>query len=199
MNGDIGFYTIKPDQMQVVMPFLILACIPLFETVVYPILRKIGIRRPLQKMVLGGMLASVSFLFSALVQFEIDSSTEKSMSMLWLLPQNLALSAAEVMFTITGLAFSYQQAPERIKSATMALWMTTGGFGNLIVLSVAQFIHFDSQAHEFLLFSGLMFVDMLIFMVLAYNYKNSTRIELDFKEAGNLEQYVPLKTPEEKL
>lgn len=29
-----------------------------------------------------------------------------------------------------------------------------------------------SQAHEFFLFAGLMFVDMIIFMILAYRYKS---------------------------
>lgn len=54
MNGDLGFYTILPDQMQVVNPFLILAFIPLYEVVFYPLLNLIGIRRPLQKITLGG-------------------------------------------------------------------------------------------------------------------------------------------------
>ena len=40
MNGDIGTYTIKPDQMSVVNPLLILILIPLFESVMYPSFKK---------------------------------------------------------------------------------------------------------------------------------------------------------------
>lgn len=50
MNGDIGFYTIKADQMQFVNPFLVLTITPLFEFAIYPLLTKIGIQTPLQKM-----------------------------------------------------------------------------------------------------------------------------------------------------
>ena len=40
MNGDIGFYTIKPDQMSVINPLLVILFIPLFEAVVYPGFKK---------------------------------------------------------------------------------------------------------------------------------------------------------------
>ncbi len=40
MNGVLGPYTIKPDQMSLVNPLCILAFIPLFESVVYPGLEK---------------------------------------------------------------------------------------------------------------------------------------------------------------
>lgn len=53
MDGDVGFYTIKPDQMQVVNPLLILIFIPLYEVAFYPVLNLIGVRRPLQKLTGG--------------------------------------------------------------------------------------------------------------------------------------------------
>jgi solute carrier family 15 oligopeptide transporter 1 len=40
MNGDIGSYTIKPDQMPVTNPLLVILFIPLFESVVYPCFKK---------------------------------------------------------------------------------------------------------------------------------------------------------------
>lgn len=61
----------KPDQMQVINPLLVLLFIPVFETVVYPMLAKIGIRKPLQKISLGGLLAALAFVLSAAVQNKI--------------------------------------------------------------------------------------------------------------------------------
>lgn len=58
----------KPDQMQVMNPLLVLLFIPFFEGVVYPIIGKIGIRKPLQKIALGGFLAALAFIISAVVQ-----------------------------------------------------------------------------------------------------------------------------------
>lgn len=74
MSGDIGFMTIKPDQMQVVNPLLILVFIPLYEVVFYPLLSKIGIRRPLQKLTIGGILAGVAFLISAFVEITLQKT-----------------------------------------------------------------------------------------------------------------------------
>lgn len=365
MNGDIGFYNIKPDQMQVVNPFLILTFIPLYEAVFYPLLAIVGIKRPLQKLTLGGIFAGIAFFLSAAVEIkleetypvmpganeaqlrifngfpcnytgaieglnkinlgpygyfeekhievnaakmnthpytftlagsnvdncpnvitgsyklesaksrsvflsgatpseqdaydeepnksrtgdpvvriliaagslkkyilysqdgieryasdsknrstftvpggdykivlngkEISERTLKmgsvstvvfretgtdaydeawhevapanSMNMLWLLPQYIVMTLGEVMFSVTGLSFSYAQAPESMKSVLQACWLLAVAIGNVIVMIIAGSRLFSSQVHEFLLFAILMLVDMLLFMVLAYYYK----------------------------
>lgn len=74
MDGDLGFYTIKPDQMQVVNPLLILVFIPLYEVAFYPVLNLLGIRRPLQKIALGGVLAGVAFLCSMFVEINLEKT-----------------------------------------------------------------------------------------------------------------------------
>ncbi|KAL7030445.1 hypothetical protein ACKWTF_006659 [Chironomus riparius] len=72
MDGDLGWFTIKPDQMQVINPFLILTFIPLYELLFYPLLSLIGIRRPLQKITLGGIFAGVAFILSMVVEIAIE-------------------------------------------------------------------------------------------------------------------------------
>ena len=73
MNGQLGSWTIKPDQMQVINPFLILAMIPMFETVVYPLLSKCHLlEKPLQRITVGGFLAALAFIVSALVEFQLE-------------------------------------------------------------------------------------------------------------------------------
>lgn len=194
MNGDLGFYEIKPDQMQMVNPLLILAFIPLFDSLIYPLLSRIGLRRPLQKLTLGGILAGIAFLLSALVQFQIESSAANSINMLWLVPQYVVMTMGEVMFSVTGLSFSYEQAPESMKSVVTSFWLLTVAFGNLIFIFVAEFQIFETRSYEILLFSGLMFLDMLIFVALAYRYKSSQpNPELESKELN-----IPLSTLEEK-
>ena len=73
MDGELWGYTIKPDQMQVINPLLILGFIPIFDCIIYPMLSTIGIRRPLQKLTLGGLLAAVAFVASALVELKIEA------------------------------------------------------------------------------------------------------------------------------
>lgn len=77
MDGNIGFYTILPDQMQVLETFIYLACIPLFQYVVYPIFNKLNfLRRPLQKIIAGGFLLAASFVMSAFISMSLESSAE---------------------------------------------------------------------------------------------------------------------------
>ncbi|KAJ6638176.1 Peptide transporter family 1 [Pseudolycoriella hygida] len=373
MMGFIGSYEIKPDQMQVVNPLLILVFIPLYDVLFYPLLSKIGVRRPLQKLTLGGILAGVAFLCSAIVELQLEKTypvlpgngisqlrlfnsapcsynvitdipgesgsfvleglsaslederfaftdryvdvTERTnfaytmtpttvnaecpqfqgtfnlrsetamsyfmsrqdqiyvfedepnksrtgdpllrilvnsanvlplkvtdilhpdklvrfdgnttqrgliqlvsstyqidigsrnleykitqgavnllllreasdgsfvsgniviaepntMHMLWLLPQYIIMTLGEVMYSVTGLAFSYAEAPVSMKSVLQSCWLLTVAFGNVIDIIIIGARGFSSQAHEFFLFAGLMFVDMVIFMILAYRYKS---------------------------
>ncbi|XP_017472601.1 PREDICTED: peptide transporter family 1-like [Rhagoletis zephyria] len=94
-----------------------------------------------------------------------------SISIFWLIPQYVIMTLGEVMFSVTGLEFSYAQAPLTMKSVLQACWLLTVAFGNLIVVIIAELSLFDSQADEFFLFAGLMFVDMIIFIFVAYRYK----------------------------
>lgn len=101
----------------------------------------------------------------------IEVTEPNSMSILWLIPQYVVMTLGEVMFSVTGLEFSYSQSPVTMKSVLQACWLLTVAFGNVIVVIVAELKFFESQAYEFFLFSGLMFVDMILFMWMAYRYK----------------------------
>jgi len=68
----MGFYVLKPDQMQVINPLLILVFIPLYEVAFYPLLNLIGVRRPLQKLTLGGIFAGFAFIMSAVVEINLE-------------------------------------------------------------------------------------------------------------------------------
>ncbi|XP_053680157.1 peptide transporter family 1-like [Anopheles nili] len=377
MNGEVGGFTIKPDQMQVINPLLILAFIPIFESFVYPVLAKIGIRRPLQKLSFGGLLAGAAFVLSGFVEIALDrtnavlpagheaqlrvfnglpcdyrfhtdmpnltsfsvpsrgvfealhidvpsnsttfqfraetaeiscvrdnmtefsgtfylnpgnavsyfisrkggkssfvefaDTAEKhrnglprmrllanvrtpkhvllrhnwnadlvynislnrydqmtvtdgeygvfvgdrqianvklslggvytllldeflenefnlqthvitpsnSVHMLWLVPQYVVITAGEVMFSITGLEFSYSQAPESMKSVIQAFWLLTVAIGNMLVVFIAEAKFVQSQSLEFFLFAALMFLDMGLFMILAMRYRYSNSSSLD--------------------
>lgn len=75
MNGSLGFMTILPDQMQVVNPLLILAFIPLFQYAIYPLLNKCRfLTTPLQRLVAGGCLASLSFVVSAIISVALEGT-----------------------------------------------------------------------------------------------------------------------------
>lgn len=176
MDGRIGSFTIQPEQISLANPLFVILLIPLFEFIMYPLLAKIGLRRPLQRMTVGMALAATAFILAALVQFKIENSPEKTVHILWQVPQYLVLTTGEILFSPVGLGFSYQQAPKTMKSVVSALWTLTTALGNLItVILISALTSFQYQSYEFLLFAGLLFGDMLFFILLAYNYKDRTR------------------------
>ena len=66
----IGFLgTIKPDQMQALNALFIILLIPLFEGMVYPLLKR---PKPLKRMCAGMFLASVAFVFAGFLQMKIQ-------------------------------------------------------------------------------------------------------------------------------
>ncbi|XP_068085121.1 peptide transporter family 1 isoform X2 [Anabrus simplex] len=118
-----------------------------------------------------------------------------SVHMLWLIPQYIVITMGEVMFSITGLEFSFTQAPVSMKSVMQAGWLLTVAFGNLIVVIIAEAKFFDSQAYEFLLFAGLMIVDMGIFALMAWGYQY---VKAPEDEAETQNGDVPLQSTKEK-
>ncbi|KAL0280095.1 UNVERIFIED_CONTAM: hypothetical protein PYX00_001486 [Menopon gallinae] len=107
-----------------------------------------------------------------------------SVCILWLIPQYVVITAGEIMFSVTGLEFSFTQAPVSMKSLMQAAWLFTTAVGNLVVVIIAKAKVFSSQKYEFLLFGGLMFLDMVIFALMAMKYKyveNSSDEEKDIE------------------
>jgi proton-dependent oligopeptide transporter, POT family len=130
MDKNIGFgWVLLPAQVQVVNGFFILALVPLFSFVVYPLMGKFFTVTPLRKMGIGFFVTASSFLIVARVEAHIQAG--EVVSVWWQILAYLVLSAAEVLVSITGLEFSYKQAPLRMKSIITALFLLAVAVGNL--------------------------------------------------------------------
>uniref|UniRef100_A0A8C3A055 Solute carrier family 15 member 1 n=1 Tax=Cyclopterus lumpus TaxID=8103 RepID=A0A8C3A055_CYCLU len=78
MNGDFGILKIQPDQMQTVNPILILALVPIMDSLLYPLIAKCKINfTPLKRMTVGMLFAALAFIAAALVQIQIDQTMPK--------------------------------------------------------------------------------------------------------------------------
>jgi len=92
-----------------------------------------------------------------------------SVHIFWLIPQYVVVTVGEVLFSITGLEFSYSQAPESMKSVVQASWLLTVAFGNLIVLIISELQVLDRASTSFM-YAIFMALDMAWFAYLAYRY-----------------------------
>ncbi|XP_047496619.1 solute carrier family 15 member 2-like isoform X2 [Penaeus chinensis] len=131
---------------------------------------------------IGSFSLKMGGVYDFMVHKPLDGTNETTVSlyevtpantvhMLWLIPQYFIITVSEIMFSITGLEFSFMQAPSSMKSVLQAAWLLTVAFGNLIVVIIAEAKFFERQALEFFLFAVLMFVDMVAFAALAVRYK----------------------------
>uniref|UniRef100_F7BBU0 Solute carrier family 15 member 1 n=2 Tax=Ornithorhynchus anatinus TaxID=9258 RepID=F7BBU0_ORNAN len=115
---------------------------------------------------------------------DIEDLSPNSVSMALQIPQYFLLTCGEVVFSVTGLEFSYSQAPSNMKSVLQAGWLLTVAVGNIIVLIVAGAGQFSEQWVEYFLFAGLLLVVCVIFAIMAYYYQyvNPAEIEAQFDE-----------------
>uniref|UniRef100_A0A3Q3QRD2 Solute carrier family 15 member 1 n=2 Tax=Monopterus albus TaxID=43700 RepID=A0A3Q3QRD2_MONAL len=104
--------------------------------------------------------------------------------MAWLIPQYFLITAGEVVFSVTGLEFSYSQAPSNMKSVLQAGWLLTVAVGNIIVLIVAEAAKLPDQWAEYILFASLLVLVCIIFAIMAYfyTYTDPAKIESQFDQ-----------------
>ncbi|KAG5283491.1 hypothetical protein AALO_G00042650 [Alosa alosa] len=119
---------------------------------------------------------------------EVEEIQPNSVHMALQIPQYFLITAGEVVFSVTGLEFSYSQAPSNMKAVLQAGWLLTTAVGNFIVLIVAQLAKLDKQWAEYLLFASLLVAVCVIFSIMAnfYTYIDPVAIEAEFKEKEGL-------------
>ncbi|KAF7658090.1 hypothetical protein LDENG_00017710 [Lucifuga dentata] len=115
---------------------------------------------------------------SQIIAHRMEDVKANNVHIAWQIPQYVLLTIGEVMFSITGLEFSYSQAPANMKSVLQAGWLLTVAFGNVIVLIVAEGAGL-AQWREFVLFAGLLLGVCIIFSIMAffYTYVNPELLE----------------------
>ncbi|XP_073425642.1 solute carrier family 15 member 1 [Dendrobates tinctorius] len=144
-------------------------------------------------------LPSMKFGFGSSYTVIITECSQTSMSLEYIqdiqantvhmalqIPQFFLLTAGEVMYSVTGLEFSYSQAPSNMKSVLQAGWLLTVAVGNIIVLIVAGVSGLGEQWAEYILFAALLVAVCIIFAIMAYfyTYIDPAAIEAQYDSDG---------------
>jgi len=170
-----------PSQIQALNPIMILLFIPIYLRIIYPTVERFVRLTPLRKISAGLFMTSLSFLVCA--QIEVWIAAGQTPSIVWQLLAYAIITAAEVLVSITSLEFSYTQAPHKIKSFVMALYLMSVSLGNLVTAAVNTFIQEPDGtttldgASYFLFFAGLMFTAALLFIPVAMRFRERTYIQ----------------------
>lgn len=105
-------------------------------------------------------------------------------SILWQLAAYLVMTAAEVMVSVTGLEFSYTQAPRELKSIVMAFYLLAVSAGNLFT-ALVNFLNgtrpgggkWLAGAGYYWFFTGLMALAACVFIAVAQKYRGRVYIQ----------------------
>jgi len=163
------FHALNGETMQGSGAVLVMIWTPILTLVVYPLAQRLGCRpTPLRRMGAGMVLGGLAFVFSGILQAWMDRG--RAVSILWQLAPYVVLEAGEVLVSATALEFAFEQAPPRLKSVVMSMWLVTISAGNfLIAVFTGLNEHFvkASGAAQFYLYAGMLFVVSVIFMFCA--------------------------------
>lgn len=174
MNRHWMGHTWLPTQIVSLNPLMILILIPVFSYVVYPAINKVFPLTDLRKIGLGLLVAGSPFVVSALIETQITAGGAPSIG--WMVLGYVLLTSGEIMVSITCLDFSYTQAPKKMKSFIMAIFLLSVSLGNAFTAIVNAVIENPdgtrrlAGAHYFWFFAGVMFVTALLFIPVARRY-----------------------------
>ncbi|KAJ8003349.1 hypothetical protein DPEC_G00147410 [Dallia pectoralis] len=114
----------------------------------------------------------------------VEDIQPNTIHMGWQIPQYFLMTSGEVVFSVTGLEFSYSQAPSNMKSVLQAGWLLTVAVGNIIVLIVAEAAQLPDQWAEYILFASLLVLVCIIFGIMSYfyTYTDPAEIEAQFTQ-----------------
>jgi len=177
--GGLSASEIKAAQVQAINPLLIMIMIPLFTYGIYPAVNRVVRLTPLRKVATGMFLMVAAFAITALCR-DAHRPAGPSATIWWQLLAFLLLTTAEVMVSITCLEFSYTQAPNKMKSLVMGLYLLSNAIGNFFTACVNFFItNADGTnklpgADYYWFFTGLMLATTLLFCVYAAFYREKS-------------------------
>ena len=172
-----------PAQLQTANAIMVMAFIPLFNYVLYPAVGRFVEVTPLRKIGVGLFLTGMSFVIASLIQERIDAGGAPHF--MWQVLAYAVITAGEVLVSITGLEFSYTQAPRKMKSMIMGVFFLSITAGNLLTSQVNKYIADQKLegravlegADYYWFFTGVMFVMAVGFVIWSQFYRGKTYIQ----------------------
>ena len=111
------------------------------------------------------------------------AATGHKPTIFWQFLAYIILTSSEIMVSITCLEFSYTQAPPRMKSLVMSLYLLSVSLGNLFTFLVNQVIQNEDGTSKlpgatyYWFFTMVMFATAVVFIYIAKTYRGKTYIQ----------------------
>ncbi|KAI9841563.1 MAG: peptide transporter ptr2 [Sclerophora amabilis] len=151
--GTMQLHGIPNDIMQNIDPITIIIFIPIMDRIVYPLLRRMGIKfKPITRITWGFFLAALAMAYAAIVQHLIYSSPPcynapsnpdicpdgfNQVHVAVQTPAYLFIGISEIFASITGLEYAFTKAPPTLKSFVMSMFLLTSAFGSALGIALS--------------------------------------------------------------
>lgn len=150
--GTMQLHGIPNDIMQNIGPLTIIFLIPIFDRILYPGLRKIGIPfRPITRITWGFAFAALAMAYAAIVQHLIYSSPPcynaplacdnshlpNQVHVAVQTPAYFFIAVSEIFASVTGLEYAFTKAPPSMKSFVMSIFLLQSAFGSALGIALA--------------------------------------------------------------
>jgi len=170
-----------PSQIQALNPLLVMILIPVFTYGLYPAISRFFPLTPLRKISIGFFVAVPAFLVPAYLESQLALGFVPNIG--WQVVAYIVMTAAEVFISITCLEFSYTQAPNKMKSLVMSIFLMSVSIGNAFTAGVNFFIQNPDGSSKlegadyYTFFAGAMLITAIIFIFVASRYKVQHHIQ----------------------
>jgi len=196
MDTAIGSFGIPPGTTTAINGILDIILIPIFESFIYPAVGKCIKFTNLRRIAAGHIFTIAALIVAGFVslrssahpctvdrQGNTASCPPDALHIVWILPQYFLISCAEILLSISGLDFAYDEAPPSMKGTITAIFLVTTAVGNIFISALAL-INVSVALKDFI-FAGIIFVVLVFFVIVAVNYKYRADYEKE-QESGPL-------------
>ncbi|KAG2173834.1 hypothetical protein INT43_005254 [Umbelopsis isabellina] len=171
----------------------LLITIPLMDRIFYPALRRMGIpMRPVFRITLGFLLASISIAYAAGVQSMIyksppyydhvgEADGPNYISAAIQLPAYFFIALSEIFASITGLEYAYKKAPESMKSIVMAAYLFTTCVASILGFALVP-VTVDPKLTW--MYTGISAVMLVITPIFWFLHKDNDTVDVEEDAIG---------------
>ncbi len=210
--ADMELHGVPNDLLQSSNAITILVFIPILDYIVYPALRRIGIRLlPITRIFCGFLLASMAMAYAALIQHKIysappcyqfplndscmEGSVPNQVHAALQIPAYVFIGLSEIFASITGLEYAYSKAPTNLKSLITSLFLLTNGLGSALGMAISPFAKHPNLVWMYTCLSIAALFAGLLFLLCFHKYNKIDDDVNTIDAVGN--DYFPLNENEE--
>lgn len=131
------------DIFQAIDSIALIVFIPIFESFLYPFIRRFTPFKPITKIFWGFTFGAFAMTWACVLQHFVYSAPPcynhplscngpNEVHVAWQVPAYVLIAFSEIFASITGLEYAYSKAPDSMKSFIMSIFLVTNAFGSAI-------------------------------------------------------------------